>query len=96
MQRTDFEALPLGRQPAHCLATARCTGTPLRSGSAESATCSNPKFTPDAVSPHEALTLLERVTNLPEHKFWPADLALSDAISKLEPSGPLRKPRKLP
>ncbi len=46
---------------------------------------SNPKFTPDAVSPHEALTLLERITNLPEHKFWPADLALSDAISKLQP-----------
>jgi toxin-antitoxin system PIN domain toxin len=43
---------------------------------------SNPKFTPDVVSP---LTLLERVTALPEHKFWPADLALSDAIAKLEP-----------
>jgi uncharacterized protein len=46
---------------------------------------SNPKFTPDAVSPHEALTLLERITNLPEHKFWPADLALSEATSKLDP-----------
>ena len=46
---------------------------------------SNPKFTPDAVSPREALTLLERVTALPEHKFWPADLALSDAVAKLEP-----------
>jgi uncharacterized protein len=46
---------------------------------------SNPKFTPDAVSPHEALTLLARVTALPEHEFWPADLALSDAIAKLEP-----------
>jgi toxin-antitoxin system PIN domain toxin len=46
---------------------------------------SNPKFTPDAVSPHEALLLLERVTTLPEHKFWPADLALSEAIAKLEP-----------
>ncbi len=46
---------------------------------------SNPKFTPDAVSPHEALTLLERITNLPEHKFWPADLVLADAISKMEP-----------
>jgi toxin-antitoxin system PIN domain toxin len=46
---------------------------------------SNPKFTPDAVSPHEALTMLDRVTLMPEHKFWPADLALSDAIAKLEP-----------
>ena len=40
---------------------------------------------PDAVSPHEALMLLERVAALPEHRFWPADLALSDAIAKLEP-----------
>ena len=46
---------------------------------------SNPKFTPDAVSPHEALTLLERVTTLPEHKFWPAELPLSDAIANLDP-----------
>lgn len=37
------------------------------------------------MSPHDALTLLERVTSLPEHKFWPADLALSEAIAKLEP-----------
>lgn len=46
---------------------------------------SNPKFTPDAVSPQDALALLERVTTLPEHKFWPADLAIADAIAKLDP-----------
>lgn len=45
---------------------------------------SNPRFTPEAVSPREALTLLERVTSLPEHEFWPADLGLS-VIEKLEP-----------
>jgi toxin-antitoxin system PIN domain toxin len=43
---------------------------------------SNPLFTPDAVSPREALVLLERITSLPEHKFWADDLDLSDAIGK--------------
>ncbi len=46
---------------------------------------SNPKFTVEAVSPREAMALLERVTSLPEHKFWPSDLGLLDAIGKLEP-----------
>ena len=46
---------------------------------------SNPKFTPDAVSPRDALALLERVTAMPEHEFWPADLGLLEAIAKLEP-----------
>jgi toxin-antitoxin system PIN domain toxin len=43
---------------------------------------SNPHFTPDAVSPREALALLESITALPEHKFWAADLVLTDAIGK--------------
>ena len=46
---------------------------------------SSPKFTADAVSPREAIALLERITALPEHKFWPADLGLLDALVKLEP-----------
>jgi toxin-antitoxin system PIN domain toxin len=46
---------------------------------------SNPKFTPDAVSPAEALALLGRITALPGHKFWPADLDFTAAIAKLEP-----------
>jgi toxin-antitoxin system PIN domain toxin len=45
---------------------------------------SNPKFTPDAVSPREAVTMLESITALPDHKFWPADLGLPDTIAKLE------------
>ena len=40
---------------------------------------------PDSVSPVEALALLDRITALPGHKFWPADLNLTDAIGKLEP-----------
>ncbi len=41
---------------------------------------SNPSFTPDAVSPKEALALLERITFMPEHAFWPDDLRLNQAI----------------
>ena len=44
---------------------------------------SNPKFTP--VSPREAIALLERITSMPEHKFWPSDLGLLDAVGRLEP-----------
>ena len=43
---------------------------------------SNPRFTPDAVAPGAALSLLERITALPEHEFWPDDLALVDAIGE--------------
>ncbi len=39
---------------------------------------------PDAVSPRDAMALLERITSLPEHKFWPLDLGLLDAIGKLQ------------
>jgi uncharacterized protein len=37
---------------------------------------SNPKFTPDAVTPAEALALLDRITALAGHAFWPDDLPL--------------------
>ena len=46
---------------------------------------SNPKFSPDAVSPRDALAMLERIAALPEHKFWPADLGVYDAFAKLAP-----------
>lgn len=42
---------------------------------------SNPAFTPGAVSPGEALALLERVARLPGHDFWPDDLLLREAVS---------------
>jgi len=40
----------------------------------------NPAFLPDAVTPQQALNLLELITSLPGHEFWPADLALKEAI----------------
>jgi uncharacterized protein len=42
---------------------------------------SNPAFTPQAVTPGEALALLERVARLPGHDFWPDDLPLRDAVA---------------
>jgi toxin-antitoxin system PIN domain toxin len=41
---------------------------------------SNPNFTPAAVSPREAMELLDRIMALPKHCFWPDDLPLRDAI----------------
>ena len=46
---------------------------------------SNPNFVPDAVSPKEALALLEQITSLPDHVFWPDDLPLHKAIDKDQP-----------
>jgi toxin-antitoxin system PIN domain toxin len=40
----------------------------------------NPKFTPDAVSPADAMALLDRITALPQHAFWPDDLVLGEAL----------------
>lgn len=42
----------------------------------------NPRFTPNAVTPQEAVGLLERITSLHEHTFWPDDLPLRDAIPR--------------
>ena len=41
---------------------------------------SNPAFTANAVKPAEALELLQRVTELSGHGFWPDDLPLADAF----------------
>jgi uncharacterized protein len=41
---------------------------------------SNPAFTPHAVTPTEALGLLERIVVLPGHDFWPDDICLKDAV----------------
>ena len=46
---------------------------------------SNPAFSPQAVSPMAALGLLERITSMPEHAFWPDDLPLAKAISNKRP-----------
>jgi len=41
---------------------------------------SNSKFLPDAVSPLQALELLDRITSMSEHSFWPDDLTLRETI----------------
>ncbi len=41
---------------------------------------SNVAFTAAAVTPQGALGLLDRITDLPEHAFWPDDLSLREAI----------------
>lgn len=43
---------------------------------------SNPSFTRNAVSPRAALALLDRVTAMPEHEFWPDDLPVGEAIGR--------------
>jgi toxin-antitoxin system PIN domain toxin len=42
---------------------------------------SNPAFSPQAVTPGEALSLLDRVKGLPGHDFWPDDISLHDALA---------------
>lgn len=42
---------------------------------------SNRKFTLDSVTPAAALLLLDRITTLPEHEFWPDDLPVRAALS---------------
>ena len=41
---------------------------------------SNPAFTPEAVTPGEALGVLGLITKLPGHGFWPDDLPLDQAF----------------
>ena len=41
---------------------------------------SNPSFSKQAVAPTVGLELLDRITSLPEHEFWPDDLTLSQAM----------------
>jgi toxin-antitoxin system PIN domain toxin len=42
---------------------------------------SNPSFTPAAVTPPEALALLQRITSLTGHAFWPDDLPAEAALN---------------
>lgn len=41
---------------------------------------SNAKIFPDAVSPMVAIELLNKLTTLPDHQFWPDALSLRDAV----------------
>lgn len=42
---------------------------------------SNPVFSPQALTPQNALAVLETNLKLPGHRFWPADISLSHAAS---------------
>jgi hypothetical protein len=45
-------------------------------------TLSNRAFSADALSPQQALAVLEVNTTHEHHRFWPDDLSLSDAFSR--------------
>jgi toxin-antitoxin system PIN domain toxin len=44
---------------------------------------SNPAFSPAALSVSNALSVLEANVKLPEHHFWPDDIPLLEAVSKV-------------
>ena len=48
---------------------------------------SNPAFSPVAVNPTQALALLDRVSLLPGHEFWPDDISWRDASAICPPLG---------
>jgi uncharacterized protein len=45
---------------------------------------SNPAFSPQAVTPAEAVRALTLTLQHPAHQFWPDDLAVPDALSMFE------------
>lgn len=46
---------------------------------------SNPSFSTDAVSPVEAIVLLEEALDRSTHEFWPDDLSFAEAAACLKP-----------
>jgi len=67
-----------------------------RAGGARWATCpltelafvrivSNASFSPDALAPGDALTLLQRNLAHPAHEFWPDDVGVPEAVGPLIP-----------
>jgi hypothetical protein len=46
---------------------------------------SNPSFSPDALTPADALGLLAHNLAHPAHEFWPDALGLTDAVGPLAP-----------
>jgi hypothetical protein len=42
---------------------------------------SNPSFTANAVAPAEAAALLDRISQMPGHEFWPDDLRFADVLA---------------
>lgn len=54
---------------------------------------SNPQFSPDALTPHESLTLLEANLSHPHHRFWPGAIGFAEALGSFE--GKLQGHRQL-
>lgn len=46
---------------------------------------SNPSFSPNALSPREALALLEANLSHSAHRFWPDEISLAQALKFLSP-----------
>jgi len=47
-------------------------------------TLSNPAFSPDALTPENALRVLESNLLLPTHQFWADSLSVPDALKRIE------------
>lgn len=46
---------------------------------------SNPAFSPNALTPADALVLLQSNLGHPAHQFWPDDLGLLQAVGRFQP-----------
>jgi uncharacterized protein len=46
---------------------------------------SNPAFSPNALTPTDALALLQSNLEHPAHQFWPDDMTLLEAVVRLRP-----------
>jgi uncharacterized protein len=44
---------------------------------------SNPAFSPDALTPADALALLQEITAHPSHRFWGTEIDLAGAVARL-------------
>ena len=47
---------------------------------------SNPAFSPEAVMPSEAISLLEEALGRSTHEFWPDDLSFAEVAGYLKPN----------
>ncbi len=45
---------------------------------------SNPSFSPDALTPGDAMTLLQAYVSHPTHKFWPDEIGFIDALEPMK------------
>ena len=54
---------------------------------------SNPSFSPNAISPAEAIGALRVMMNHPGHQFWPDEISFPEALRFLKP--PLMGPKQV-